>query len=410
MAIRVLYLHPAAGFGGASKSLIELFGRLQETGLQGDILTPHGSASTAFEEAGMHVVRVPGLSQFDNTLYGRYRGLRWLILLRELGYLPSSLLALWRLRKQRYDVIHVNEVTLLLLGIVAKRLLRAPLVVHVRSVQALPGDGSRSRWISALLARHADAVIAVDHTVARTLDERLALSIVHNCIDMPQGEDRSVDAVRKRPFRLGIFGVLIPAKGVRELVEAVQIVKAQGIELECWIAGENARSLSQPKAWLLKLFGFARDMRSELEAQVAEHDLQGEVKFLGLVKDIRSLYSEIDVLCFPSHLNAAGRPVFEAALFGIPSIVAIRDPLPDAILHEETGLAISAPRPDLIAEAILRLAADEPLRARLGRQAKAWAAGIYSLERSANALLTIYAGVIGNGRGRARADAQSVEL
>ncbi len=400
MAIRVLYLHPAAGFGGASKSLIELFGRLQEVGLQGDILTPRGSASTAFEEAGMNVVRVPGLTQFDNTLYGRYRGLRWLILLRELGYLPCSLLALWRLRKQHYDLIHVNEVTLLLLGIVAKRLLRSPLVVHVRSVQSPPRGSLRSRWINTLLARHADAVVAVDHTVARTLDERLALSIVHNCIDMRQGADRNADAARTRAFRLGIFGVLIPAKGVRELVEAVQIVKAQGVELECWIAGENARSLSGPKAWLFKLFGFARDMRSELEAQVAEHALQGEVKLLGLVQDVRSLYSEIDVLCFPSYLNAAGRPVFEAALFGIPSIVAIRDPLPDAILHEETGLAISTPRPDLIAEAILRLATDEPFRARLGRQAKAWAAEIYSLERSAQALLTIYTGLAGDGRGR----------
>jgi glycosyltransferase involved in cell wall biosynthesis len=397
--MRILYLHPAAGFGGASKSLIELFRELHAAGINGDIITPRGSASGAFQDAGMTVIRVPGLSQFDNTQYGHYRGLRWLILLRELWYLPWSVLALWRVRKRSYDVIHANEITLLPLAVIAKAMIRAPLVVHVRSVQFSPNRTLRSRWINGLLARHADAVVAIDHTVARTLDERLSVSIVHNSISMPADAGQEGDVPRRGPLRLGIFGVLIPAKGVRQLIEAVQIVKAQGVEVECWIAGENVRSVSGLKAWLLKLFGFARDVRSELEAPVANYGLEREVKFLGLVKDIRSLYRQIDVLCFPSHLNAAGRPVFEAALFGVPSVVAIRDPLPDAILHEETGLAISEPLPELIADAILRFARDEPFRARLGRQAKAWAGEVFSLERNARAMSAIYSGLVDRHRG-----------
>ncbi len=400
MPLRILYLHPAAGFGGASKSLIELFTHIHSSGVEGDILTPRGTASDEFADTGMSVTRVPGLSQFDNTLYGRYRRLRWLILLRELWFLPWSLVALWRLRKQPYDLIHANEITLLPLAIIAKAIIGVPLVVHVRSVQSAPRDTLRSRWINGLLAQHADAVVAIDHTVARTLDQRLAVSIVHNSISVPADAGNDSETPRSGPIRLGIFGVLIPAKGVRELVEAVRIVRDQGVEVECWIAGENARSLSGPKAWLLKQFGFARDVRSELELVVERHGLQREVKFLGLVKDIRSLYQQIDVLCFPSHLNAAGRPVFEAALFGVPSIVAIRDPLPDAILHEETGLAIRGPRPELIADAILRFARDEPLRARLGRQAKVWAGSLFSLEQSAKALQAVYADVLSRRKKR----------
>jgi glycosyltransferase involved in cell wall biosynthesis len=348
----------------------------------------------------MTVTRVPGLSQFDNTLYGHYRGSRWLILLRELWFLPWSLVALWRLRKRPYDLIHANEITLLPLAIIAKTLMRVPLVVHVRSVQSPPRNTLRSRWVNGLLARHADAVVAIDNTVARTLDKGLAVSIVHNSISVPADAGSNSEMPRSGPLRLGIFGVLIPAKGVRELVEAVQIVREQGVDVECWIAGENARVVSGLKAWLLNLFGFARDVRAELGVVVERHGLQQQVKFLGLVKDIRSLYRQIDVLCFPSHLNAAGRPVFEAALFGVPSIVAIRDPLPDAILHEETGLAISEPRPELIAEAIRRLAKDQPFRARLGRQARIWATGIFSLEQSANALRAVYANVLATRRKR----------
>lgn len=396
--MRVLYLHPAGGFGGASKSLIELFGRLSAFGIVGDVVTPVGTASAAFEDAGMTVIRVPGLSQFDNTLYGRYRGLRWIILLRELWFLPGSLLRLWRLRKEPYNLIHANEITLLPLAVIAKAILRAPLVVHVRSVQAAPRRGLRSRWIMGLLAKYADAIVAIDETVARTLDDQLKVDVVHNSISVPDAAGHNRPLRLSRTLRLGIFGVLIPAKGVRELVEAVAIATEQGVAVECLIAGENARSLSGLKGWLLELFGFARDVRADLEALVVRHGLERQVKFLGLVKDIRSLYGQIDVLCFPSHLNAAGRPVFEAALFGIPSIVAIQDPLPDAILHEETGLAIPESRPDLIAAAIHRLANDEALRERLGHQAKVWATGIFSLDQSAHALRTVYTNVLGRAR------------
>ncbi len=348
----------------------------------------------------MNSICVPGLSQFDNTLYGHYRGVRWLILMRELFFLPLSILALWRLRKQPYDLIHANEITLLPLAILAKVIVRCPLVVHVRSVQSAPTKNLRSRLINVLLARYADAVVAIDRTVALTLDQKLNVRIVHNSISLAPSTAQEAELPRNRSLRVGIFGVLIPAKGVRELVEAVWIVRQQGVDLECWIAGENARSVSGLKAWLLELFGFAHDVRSELEALVAQHGLKQQVKFLGLVKDIRSLYKQIDVLCFPSHLNAAGRPVFEAALFGVPSIVAIRDPLPDAILHEETGLAISEPQPELIADAILRLARDESFRVRLGEQAKIWATGTFSLEQSANAMQAVYSDVLTKRRQR----------
>lgn len=389
MIARILYLHPAASFGGASKSLIELFNALKGTGndIEGVVLTPVGTASQAFCEAGMELRSVKGLTQFDNTRYGYYRGIRWLILLRELLLLPFSLMALWRLRRERFDILHVNEITLLPLGIIAKRLLKVPMVVHVRSLQRK--TGYRTRLLGRLLARHADVVVAIDGTVASTLAGIPDIQIVHNGLhiplDLPEKSHKQGSTVR-----IGFLGVLIPLKGIYELIETMRILKARGVDAECLIAGENARKLSGIKAWILKKLGFAKDVYSEVQELINRYELGSQVHLIGFVKDVSSLYSRLDILCFPSHLDAAGRPVFEAAFHGVPSVVVVRDPLPDTVLHGVTGLAVATPNPELIADALEQLVKDEPLRLNMGVRARDWAQKNFSIASNAAHMARIY--------------------
>jgi glycosyltransferase involved in cell wall biosynthesis len=390
--LRVLYLHPAGAYGGASKSLIELFGVMRRSGIEGTVVTPAGSAARAFTDAGMQVAEVRGLSQFDNTRYGHYRGLRWIILFRELMFLPGSLLAIWRMRNQRFDLLHVNEVTLLPLGIVAKKFLRLPMVVHVRSLQCPPPGGFRTQLINRWLNRHADAVVTIDRTVAGTLDHRLPVKIVHNGLRVggEQLSDKRSANQTDQAVRVGFMGVLIALKGIYELVEAMRILKNRGVSIECIVAGENARDLRGIRAWALRKLGFARNVRGELEQMIREYGLENHVRLLGFVEDVRAIYPTLDILCFPSHLDAAGRPVFEAAFYSIPSVVAVKDPFPDAVVHEHTGLAIPKPDPELIADALQRLAQDETFRRTLGRQARSWAVENFSIENSATLMCSVY--------------------
>lgn len=393
-SLRILYIHPAAAYGGASKSLIELFSCLRSSGIDGAVLTPLGTASEAFERAGMAVHPVRGISQFDNTRYGYYRKLRWMILLRELFFLSFSLRGLWRLRRDRFDLIHVNEITLLPLGVVAKWLLRVPLVVHVRSLQRKPGSDTRTGWINGLLRRHADAVVAIDHTVAATLEADVPVRIVHNGLKVDETAPGSRLRCDLDPVRVGFLGGLIPLKGVFELIDAMRLLKKRCVNVQCVIAGENARQLSGFKAWILGKLGFARDVRSELDVLIRRNGLEDQVKLLGFVSDVRELYPQLDILCFPSHLDAAGRPVFEAAFYSVPSVVAVTNPLPDALLHEVTGLAVPTPDPMLIADALQRLAEEPDFRRKLGRQAKIWAEETFGIEVNAMLMLDLYRHVL----------------
>jgi glycosyltransferase involved in cell wall biosynthesis len=200
-----------------------------------------------------------------------------------------------------------------------------------------------------------------------------------------------LESPEKNVVSVGFLGVLIPLKGIYELIEAMRIlVIERGVAVECIIAGENARQLSGLKAWVMKWFGFAHDVRAEVETRIARYGLQSNVRLLGFVADVRQLYPKIDVLCFPSHLDAAGRPVFEAAFYGIPSVVAINDPPEDAVIDGFTGIAVERPAPVLIADALQILAENPTLRKEMGMRARAWAQNHFSIESNAQKLVSIY--------------------
>lgn len=402
--MKVLLLHPAASFGGASKSLCEFAAQAVSPEVELHVICPSGTASAAFAAIGMQVRAVRGLSQLDNTRYGHYRGLRWLVLLRELALLPISLAALLRARREGgYDLIHINEITLLPLGLLAKKLLRIPLVVHVRSLQNR--EGRVTAWIARRLSQDVDAVIAIDETVKRTLPAGVDSAVVHNGL--------AVDVASPAPgphiFRVGIVGLLLKLKGVYEFVEAARILLSErGVKVEFWIVGENARPVRGLKGWLLRKLDFARDVRQDLQDFIEQNGLGSDVLLKGFVADVQSVYRQLDVLCFPSHLDAAGRPVFEAAFFGLPSIVAVRNPPPDTIVHGHTGLCIDEPDPVALADAIERLYRNPDECMRLGRNARRLAEENFDIARNAQAVLALYRRVLGRGAsaGHALVDAR----
>lgn len=391
--MNILFLHGVSAFGGSTKSLLELFTQLKQHGVRGTVLCPSGKSEKALSEAGMNTFTALGLSQFDNTLYGHYRGLRWIILLRELIFLLPSLFALLRIRltAKQFDAIHANEITLLPLALLAKKIFKCPLVVHVRSVQRGGVNDWRSRTLFKTLKKHAETVIAIDETVKASLPDFIGAQVIHNGINLSNKvlllRDRTVPEVPT----VGIIGALLRLKGVYEFLEAAHIlVNERSQKIKFIVVGENARSSKGLMAWIYKRLGFSDDVMADMLQFIEEHHLQHAVEVRGFVQDVRAVYAELDVLCFPSYLNAAGRPVFEAALFGIPSIVAIRDPKSDSIINKVTGLCIDHPEPKVLADAIETLVKNPQERVQLGNNARALAEDNFDITKNAVLVVEVY--------------------
>lgn len=368
-----------------------MFSVLKNHCIEGIALAPQGNAAEFLESAGLAVFKVKGLSQFDNTKFGHYIKLRWLILIREIFYLPFSIYGLYKVKQSHSDfhLIHLNEVTLLPVGILAKLIFKVPLVVHVRSLQHY--QGFISKIFFKLLNHYADSIICIDKTVRASLPNTIPSLVIHNAINLHASEFK----IKSNKVRIGISGVLLRSKGVFEFVAAANIlINQRGYDLEFCIAGQNVRKTNKCLNWIYKKLGFSQDVFNELSEYVLNNQLCNHVKMLGLVKDIRDFYQRIDILCFPSYLNACGRPVFEAALNGIPSIVAIKSPMDDAIIHRVTGLVIENSDALILANAIEELINNPLLLEELGKNAKAWASKYYNLQANCALVLNVYRSVI----------------
>jgi glycosyltransferase involved in cell wall biosynthesis len=405
-SIEVLYVHHAGAFGGASRSLLELIEGFPAGSVVARLVTQRGSVGTAFRERGIEVVESAGVSRFDHTSFSHYRGRRWLLLAREAFYLPFTIAALLRARRRwrAIDVVHVNEIVALPAIMLAKWLMRRPVVVHVRSVQQARVPSLRSRFVTWVLRCYADAVIAIDETVRRSLPDHIAAEVIHNAYTAHAQSGSAGSEIQVLPprkpgiLRVAMVGNSLAFKGVREFVAAARLCRERGLSVEFVLVGVGAGNRTGLLKQLLKAAGFVHDVADELHGAIARNGLEDCVSLIPFTQDIDRVYANVDVLCFPSHLDAVGRPVIEAAFWKVPSIVAVRDPQPDTLIDGETGLRIEPADPHAIAEAVAYFIRNPSELARMGAAARELALSNFDACRNAARVLEIYQHVLGASR------------
>jgi glycosyltransferase involved in cell wall biosynthesis len=396
MALRILYLHFTGAFGGASRSLFEVVSELTPEHVNPMFVTQHGSVVNFFSSLGP-VVSAKGLTQLDNTRYSHYRGARWLVLLRELAYLPSTIRALRVAKRQfgKIDLIHVNEFTGLISLWLAKLFFHAPAIVHVRSVARDDVSSLRTRFVNYLFKKLAVRIIAIDQNVRASLPASLPVNVIHNAFRLKSQSDtdensRALALLSPTSFKVGFVGNLLKVKGIIDLVQSAHILKSKGFDIEFVVVGDDVKPSKGIISFVLNLFDLQQNSRTEVEHLLDEHDLRSNVHLLGFTSNIGQIYRSVNVLCFPSHYDAPGRPIFEAAFFGVPSIVAVQNPYDDTLIHGVTGLAIMPKSVNEIVSAIEYLIKNPEACRSMGAQAKLLAEKNFDVVNNSAELLAVY--------------------
>lgn len=341
--MKVLYIHHCGVFGGASKSLLESLNVLTSTyNIQPVIVTPNGTTQDMFSLSIETIYASAGISQFDHTIVGYYRKFRWLVLLREIFYVFHTINILLKVKRKenKIDLIHVNDTSSLLPMLLAKYIFKLPCIMHARTVIAKQGK-IRRYILKQVLKYVADKVVAIDENVKNSLPYQDNCVVIHNGLDMngiPQCP-ADLDVKNNKNICVAFFGNYLKQKGVYEFVQSANECKKQNLPIRfCIVGPKHAKS-----GFLVKILSFLKikeDMVSLVDKYVTDNKLDN-IEFIPFQKDIRTFMPKIDILCFPSRMEGVGRPVFEAAFFKKPSIVAITQPIGDTFIDGVTGVAIA---------------------------------------------------------------------
>jgi glycosyltransferase involved in cell wall biosynthesis len=399
LPISVLYIHHSGAFGGASRSLLEMIRAFPTGSVKPYLITQKGNVATIFKEEGIPVIDTLGISQFDNTRYGYYRKHRWFLLFREIFYGFFTLHSIVRARRQwkHIDVIHVNEITNILSFVISKLLFKKSIIVHCRSVQQDKTARLRYSFISLILRKYADHLVAIDKTVKQSLPKNLKISVVHNGFTMKSlGESEKSNHVNKvlnAPqgyLKVAMVGNLLAFKGVYEFIEAARICIQKKLKILFFLIGGNPGIKKSLRTAFLEAFYLFHNVELAAKTIIHKSNIDDFVHIVKFTKNIHEVYKNIDILCFPSHLNAVGRPVLEAALFKVPSIVAITNPLDDTIIDNETGICIKPKDTKALADAVEYFYSKPEEIKRMGELAYKLALKNFDIRENAKKILEIY--------------------
>lgn len=256
------------------------------------------------------------------------------------------------------------------LGAVKKR--------HQGSADTSPAGRLR---IETSLARGVDRVIASCTDEVRELlllgAERARIDVVPCGVDTAQFTPEGPVAARTNRPRLLALGRLVPRKGTDDAIRALALVPAAELIVA---GGGSAEQLSaDPEAQRL------RELADALGVSERVH-LRGSVPRAELPALIRS--ADV-VVCLPWY-EPFGIVPLEAMACGVPVVGTAVGGLLDTVVSGVTGRLIPPRRPDLAADAINDLLADDAQRGELGAAGVARTSAAYSWDAVATATERAY--------------------
>ncbi len=175
------------------------------------------------------------------------------------------------------------------------------------------------------------------------------------------------------PLRVLFVGRLVPEKAPDVLLSALAQLPAGTVKARIVGAGP---------------------LRDALAAQIDDLGIADRVTLVGPLgqDELPAEYAWADVFCLPSYAEGLPVVLMEAMATGLPVVTTSIAAIPELVVDGVSGAVVPPGRPERVAAALSRLAADPALRIRQGRAALSAVRTAHDPAANAAALLTLLGG------------------
>jgi glycosyltransferase involved in cell wall biosynthesis len=206
-------------------------------------------------------------------------------------------------------------------------------------------------------------------------------------------------------LRVVPYGADLSAVDRVTLEEAASLRRTIGFALDDVVVGSVGRLVEQKDyPTQLKAFAMAAGrvpllrmvlagdgpLEQSLRQMVRDLGLEDRVRFLGHWPNVPTLLRSLDIFVLASKFEPFGVAILEAKAAGVAIVATRVNEIPEILSDGESGLLSPAEDPDALAHALIRLATDPALRARLGRRARLEAEQRHSLDAVVDAYQQLY--------------------
>lgn len=301
---------------------------------------------------------------------------------------PATYRHVLRLRRfmldHRTDIVHANSLKADLIGGLAARMARKPLIWHIRDRIAedyLPATAARAMRI---LCRHMPHRLITNS--AATLETlQMPPSMVQDgparrafvvYDGMPVTAPPEPGRASGLP-RIALIGRITEWKGQHVFLEAAARVRTAHPEARFLIVGSA-------------MFG-EEEYSRRIRRQCSELGLDDIVEFTGFREDVPEIIASLSILVHASITpEPFGQVVLEGMMAGKPVVATRAGGVAEVMLDGETGILVPMGDPGALATAMMRLL-DNPNEAeRLGAAGRQRAKTMFSIERTARGVEAVY--------------------
>lgn len=366
MRRKILYLHHTPFFRGSATSLYLLIKELDRSKYDASmLLTEDGAARQAFEGIGLpvRICKVPMAWEAPSPPWWHPNRIR-----NRLAFTASPKF-LRILEEIKPDLLHINDTCSISAAISAKKA-GIPVVCHVRSVHRIQYPPA-ARLVKEIY-RLSDRLIPISEEYALQFTEKEKLRIVYNSLDFKSIESASGAGQRIRhelgipneAVVVGMVGTLTAHKGAWDFIEAAAITLSQlgkiRTDLRFMIIGSIPT-----KRWFHHL-GIP-DEKSHATKLLKQKDLTEKFIITGHRKDIYQVMDALDLVVFPTRLDATGRPILEGSAMGKPVIATSHSKDTGVLIDGETGYITAPEKPIDLAKAMTQLITEPEIRKSMGQ-------------------------------------------